>query len=117
MNFDAHLPRVTPIQPKAVPGRLRDIAPLIVGFLLLIATVAATASLVAEQDANRAELRRSVRIRDAIFTLYSGIQDAESGQRGFLLSGDEIYLKLYEEAVARTPGRLSTIAEAVAPQM
>jgi signal transduction histidine kinase/ActR/RegA family two-component response regulator len=93
---------------------LRDIAPLIVGFLLLIATVAATASLVAEQDANRAELRRSVRIRDAIFTLYSGIQDAESGQRGFLLSGDEIYLKLYEEAVARTPGRLSTIAEAVA---
>ena len=114
MNFDAHLPRVTPIQPKAVPGRLRDIAPLIVGFLLLIATVAATASLVAEQDANRAELRRSVRIRDAIFTLYSGIQDAESGQRGFLLSGDEIYLKLYEEAVARTPGRLSTIAEAVA---
>jgi len=114
MNFDAHLPRVTPIQPKAVPGRLRDIAPLIVGFLLLIATVAATASLVAEQDANRAELRRSVRIRDAIFTLYSGIQDAESGQRGFLLSGDEIYLKLYEEAVAGTPGRLSTIAEAVA---
>lgn len=114
MNFDAHLPRVTPIQPKAVPGRSRDIAPLIVGFLLLIATVAATASLVAEQDANRAELRRSVRIRDAIFTLYSGIQDAESGQRGFLLSGDEIYLKLYEEAVARTPGRLSTIAEAVA---
>ncbi|POR44914.1 histidine kinase [Methylobacterium sp. V23] len=114
MNFDAHLPRVTPIQPKAVPGRLRDIAPLIVGFLLLIATVAATASLVAEQDANRAELRRSVRIRDAIFTLYSGIQDAESGQRGFLLSGDEVYLKLYEEAVARTPGRLSTIAEAVA---
>lgn len=93
---------------------MRDIAPLIVGFLLLIATVAATASLVAEQDANRAELRRSVRIRDAIFTLYSGIQDAESGQRGFLLSGDEIYLKLYEEAVARTPGRLSTIAEAVA---
>ncbi|WP_245435917.1 CHASE3 domain-containing protein [Methylobacterium sp. V23] len=93
---------------------MRDIAPLIVGFLLLIATVAATASLVAEQDANRAELRRSVRIRDAIFTLYSGIQDAESGQRGFLLSGDEVYLKLYEEAVARTPGRLSTIAEAVA---
>jgi signal transduction histidine kinase/ActR/RegA family two-component response regulator len=93
---------------------LRDIAPLVIGFLLLIATVAATASLVAEQDANRAELRRSVRIRDAIFTLYSGIQDAESGQRGYLLSGDETYLKLYEDAVARTPGRLSTIAEAVA---
>ncbi|KQT76814.1 hypothetical protein ASG51_07370 [Methylobacterium sp. Leaf465] len=89
-------------------------APLIIGFLLLIATAAATANLVAEQDANRAELRRSVRIRDAIFTLYSGLQDAESGQRGFLLSGDETYLKLYEEAGARTPGRLSTIAEAVA---
>ncbi|WP_082514007.1 CHASE3 domain-containing protein [Methylobacterium sp. Leaf465] len=114
MNFDAHLPRATPIQPKAVPGRFRDIAPLIIGFLLLIATAAATANLVAEQDANRAELRRSVRIRDAIFTLYSGLQDAESGQRGFLLSGDETYLKLYEEAGARTPGRLSTIAEAVA---
>lgn len=114
MNFDAPRLRATSIQPKAVPGRLRDIAPLVIGFLLLIATVAATASLVAEQDANRAELRRSVRIRDAIFTLYSGIQDAESGQRGYLLSGDETYLKLYEDAVARTPGRLSTIAEAVA---
>ncbi|MGU3360517.1 CHASE3 domain-containing protein [Methylobacterium sp. M6A4_1b] len=85
-----------------------------VGFLLLIAMVAATASLVATQDANRAELRRSVRIRDAIFTLYSGIQDAESGQRGYLLSGDETYLKLCADAVASTPGRLSTIAEAVA---
>lgn len=114
MNFDAPRPRATSIQPKAVPGRWRDIAPLVVGFLLLIATIAATASLVAHQDANRAELRRSVRIRDAIFTLYSGIQDAESGQRGYLLSGDETYLALYEEAVARTPDRLSTIAEAVA---
>ncbi len=114
MNFDAPRLRATSIQPKAVPGRWRDIAPLVVGFLLLIATIAATASLVAHQDANRAELRRSVRIRDAIFTLYSGIQDAESGQRGYLLSGDETYLALYEEAVARTPDRLSTIAEAVA---
>ena len=114
MNFDAPRLRATSTQPRAVPGRWRDIAPLVVGFLLLIATIAATASLVAHQDANRAELRRSVRIRDAIFTLYSGIQDAESGQRGYLLSGDETYLALYEEAVARTPDRLSTIAEAVA---
>ncbi len=114
MTFDSHSPRAIQAQPQVVYGRLGDIAPLVIGFLLLIATVAATAGLVAQQDANRAELRRSVRIRDAIFTLYSGIQDAEAGQRGYLLSGDETYLKLSEAAIANTPGRLATIAEAVA---
>jgi signal transduction histidine kinase/ActR/RegA family two-component response regulator len=97
------------------PGWLKAIAPLAAGFLLLIAIVAATAGLVAKQDANRVELRRSFAIRDAIATLFSRTQDAETGQRGYLLTGDETYLQPYEAAITDIPVRLARIAEAVAP--
>ena len=41
--------------------------------------------------------------------LLSTIRDAETGQRGYLLSGSEEYLEPYEAALAELEGRLTTV--------
>lgn len=46
----------------------------------------------------------------------SSIRDAESGQRGFLLTGDPEYLDAYNAAVNSLPAELSTLRAAVADE-
>src|ERR1019366_4027012 len=46
----------------------------------------------------------------ALDTLLSTMQDAETGQRGFLLTGNEKYLQPYEDAVSKVNSELSAIA-------
>lgn len=41
---------------------------------------------------------------------FSAIKDAETGQRGFLLTGEDVYLEPYQAAVAELPRRLLRIA-------
>ena len=41
--------------------------------------------------------------------LFSTLQDAETGQRGFLLTGDEAYLQPYVDAVDTLPARLKAV--------
>nr|WP_250893732.1 response regulator [Croceibacterium selenioxidans] len=45
--------------------------------------------------------------------LISSLQDAETGQRGFLLTGREDYLVPYNEAIARVSGQLDNIGELI----
>lgn len=48
---------------------------------------------------------------DAINDLFSTLQDAETGQRGYLLSNDERYLEPYRRAMQRLPERLAWLRE------
>ncbi len=41
---------------------------------------------------------------------FSAVKDAETGQRGFLLTGDEAYLGPYQAAIVELPRRLARIA-------
>jgi signal transduction histidine kinase/CheY-like chemotaxis protein/CHASE3 domain sensor protein len=47
----------------------------------------------------------------AIDGLLSSAQDAETGQRGFLLTGNERYLEPYRAALATVPSRVETITQ------
>ena len=47
----------------------------------------------------------------AIDGLLSSAQDAETGQRGFLLTGNERYLEPYNKALAEIPTRIDTIRQ------
>lgn len=47
----------------------------------------------------------------ALDRLLSSIQDAETGQRGFLLTNSETYLEPYTAALRAIPGRLGEIAQ------
>ncbi|HEY7038806.1 MAG TPA: CHASE3 domain-containing protein [Methylomirabilota bacterium] len=44
----------------------------------------------------------------------STLKDAETGQRGYLLTGDRSYLEPHEQAVARVPGQLTQLRQLIA---
>jgi signal transduction histidine kinase len=50
-------------------------------------------------------------IRGAMLDLLSVLQDAETGQRGYLLTGEDRYLAPYREAVSKTDQHLTALEE------
>ncbi|MEN3748113.1 response regulator [Sphingomonas sp. HF-S3] len=60
--------------------------------------------------ADTARIQHTHEVIIALERLMSTMQDAETGQRGFLLTGDERYLAPYEEAVSSIEPRLDAIA-------
>jgi CheY-like chemotaxis protein/CHASE3 domain sensor protein len=106
-NFDSEI----------VPGTVRGGLPLppkpLFGFLLALTAVVAIAlvsylSLQTTISASR-NLMQSVEVLGQLNTVLSTLKDAETGQRGYLLTGDEGYLEPYSNAVAALPGEFSTL--------
>src|ERR1700759_483589 len=58
---------------------------------------------------NNQKVQHSHEVITSLDQLLSLIQDAETGQRGFLLTGNERYLDPYANAVATVPPRLNAI--------
>jgi len=56
------------------------------------------------------------RIVRATNTLISNLKDAETGQRGFLLTGEEKYLEPYNEALSRIPKELTELTAVTVPR-
>lgn len=83
--------------------RLREwrsvVLPLAIGFVLLIGVLAALAWFSAERGEANAETQRTLAIELRLSRVLALLQDAETGQRGYLLTaGDAAYLEPYEEA-------------------
>ncbi|MGD9649072.1 MAG: CHASE3 domain-containing protein, partial [Pirellulales bacterium] len=51
---------------------------------------------------------------NAVRAVFSEVQDLETGQRGFLLTGDGLYLVPFEEALAELPDKRKRLRELVA---
>jgi signal transduction histidine kinase/ActR/RegA family two-component response regulator len=52
---------------------------------------------------SQAGVRQATDNLNAIHAVFSALQDAETGQRGYILTGEETYLKPFESALARLP--------------
>ena len=87
---------------------------LSLGFALLIAIVALVATFTIEMERNAAEQANLFRASARIGLLFSALQDAEIGQRGFLIARDEKYLKPYHDAVDNLPDRTKAVEDALA---
>ncbi|WP_246687110.1 MULTISPECIES: CHASE3 domain-containing protein [unclassified Mesorhizobium] len=61
------------------------------------------------QIADRVASRRSIETQQLLAGLLSLTQDAETGQRGYLLTGEKTYLQPYQHAVEALPGQLARI--------
>ena len=83
--------------------------PLVIGFAVLALIVGTRAVLVEGQRANRAAARETIEYQELLSGLLSLAQDAESGQRGYLLTGEKSYLEPYRQAVDAIPGQLARI--------
>jgi CheY-like chemotaxis protein/CHASE3 domain sensor protein len=84
-----------------------------IGFVVAVISVVVIAALsygtLQSTAAARARVTRVVAVLDSLQWLLSTMQDAETGQRGFLLTGSETYLEPYTSAQAALPGALSNV--------
>lgn len=78
-------------------------------FLLIIGTVSyrSTARLVADAD----WVAHTHQVLEKLTELLSELKDAETGQRGFIITGDERYLQPYESAVVELDRTFSQLRE------
>ncbi|WP_367183474.1 response regulator [Phenylobacterium sp.] len=60
-------------------------------------------------QANNARIRHSHTVIVALDDLLSTVQDAETGQRGYLLTGDDRYLEPYRRAASEIAPRVETV--------
>jgi signal transduction histidine kinase/CheY-like chemotaxis protein len=83
--------------------------------LLLLTLMVAGAFVQAARSADaNAQVRESIDRRSHYRLLLRAIQDAEIGQRGFLLTGDPAYLQPYENALGTVQTELTAIESAAA---
>ena len=78
--------------------------------VLLAAVIGATVWLGYEYRQEVAAVQRTLEVEKNLSRLLSTVQDAETGTRGFLLTGDEDYLDVYAKAVAEIADELDAIA-------
>lgn len=82
---------------------------LAIGFAILIAIFGAVMYFTAELQRAAAEIRRNLAVTTSLLELLSTLQDAETGQRGFLLTGEEVYLEPYNQAATSIGTRLGDL--------
>src|SRR5690242_12540999 len=90
-------------------------AGLTIGFLALIVIVGTTIWLVERGNSllEQSAVQRSIRI--AAEELRDHVRTAESSQRGFLLTGNEIYLAPYDTAKTQARQELNDLTRLIAP--
>ena len=91
--------------------RSKSIVGIAVGvssIVLIVAGVIAHRSVQLLADTSD-EILRSKELELSLERLLSSLRDAETGQRGYLLTGSEAYLFPYDAALREIDGRLSTV--------
>ena len=91
-----------------------QLLPLVAGFVVLAAIVGTRSLLIEDQQADNVAVRDAFELERRIVQTLSLVQDAETGQRGYMLTGEAPYLTPYQSAVAALPGELVKLKAAMA---
>ena len=93
---------------------LRSLLPLMLGFLLLLITALAAAVLSVRRDEATRQVQQTLEIDGQLNRIQTLVTDAETGQRGFLLTGRLSYLDPYVAARRELAAALERLAAATA---
>ncbi len=101
--------------PSTPPARRHGhVVPLFAGMaLLLVATFGGTFWVWRLGVNNGAAMRAEQSCLLNLQTTLDTLKDAETGQRGFVITGDESYLQPYNEAVKKLPANMSEMKNSV----
>src|SRR5436190_1302604 len=91
---------------------VRALLPLGAGFLLLIFSAFLAIWLSSKQDAAGGWVRHTLEVQKRLTLVRSLITEAESAQRGYLLTGREDYLQPYQAAASRLISELDGLERA-----
>jgi CHASE3 domain sensor protein len=94
------------------PGMIGFVVLLLAALFNLAALYTAERSFVELRDA-AGSVRRTQLAQNLIERLYRLVVDAETGQRGYLLTGDQIYLVPYHDALQQNKQQLEDLRELV----
>jgi signal transduction histidine kinase/CheY-like chemotaxis protein len=92
----------------------RALVALLVGFALLAVLVLGTVWLSERQDRAARLVRHTLEVEARLSTVLTRVQDAESSQRGFILTGRPVFMVPYQEAIRQIDGDLDALEAAVA---
>ena len=81
--------------------------------ILLLSVIAANFSFVGRQEAEQASVQRSLEVQLRLSRVLSLLQDAETGQRGFLLTHSEAYLEPYSAALPAIDSEIEALRQFV----
>ena len=82
----------------ASSGLRINVIVLSAAFILLLAILAVAAILAVRQNRAQADVRDSIEVINSLDRIQSGLLDAETGQRGYILTGNPSYLEPYNRA-------------------
>ena len=88
-------------------------AALVAAAVIMLGIVAASAWLSIDNEAHLGDAAATQQIRARTVDLLQSVTMAETGQRGFLLTGKERYLAPYSKAAAQVPLMLAKLGEAI----
>jgi PAS domain S-box-containing protein len=109
------LPAAIPSLPSfagALPGWARRAPAWIAGLILLAIALAGWSWLSGEREGARAAAAQ--RFVLSAESLLSALKDVETGQRGFVMTGNEVFLQPYAAGLAAVPERLTELDAAAA---
>src|SRR5438874_9845905 len=75
-------------------------------FVVLVSSAAISSRNLSRLHANEEAIAHTHQVLAELEAVLSTMKDAETGQRGFLLTGDAAYLKPYEDAALEVQGRI-----------
>jgi CHASE3 domain sensor protein len=97
---------------KYIASIFDNAAVLYAGFAALAALMIAIFMFVSHQIQHYEDARHIVTKRQILYKVYIDLLDAETGQRGYLLTSDKSYLLPYNNAIARLEADLKDLSEA-----
>jgi CHASE3 domain len=97
---------------RASPGLRINIIALSAAFILLLAILIVAAILALRQRSAQADVQRSINVINGLNRVLTGLLDAETGQRGYILTGDPSYLEPFNRAAPDVLGEVRYLQEA-----
>lgn len=79
---------------------------------MLVASASISIWLSEKQDVATRWVRHTLEVENRLDVIHRLVVSAESGQRGYLLSGRAVYLRAYQEAVDQIPSELTALEAA-----
>jgi signal transduction histidine kinase/CheY-like chemotaxis protein len=107
MTFDKIKTSFQTIRPL-LRSRLPEIAAVV-----LLVMVGIMGWLIWEYNRTVELLQHTVDVEKSILEVFSNVQDAESGNRGYILTGDDLFLRHYNDSVLKIDGDLARLQRLV----
>jgi signal transduction histidine kinase/CheY-like chemotaxis protein len=92
----------------------RTLVTLLAGFVVLAVSVLAGAWIFEQQQLTSQWVNHTLEVQKIVGNLALRSADAETGSRGYLLTGDHVYLDSYNESVGSMPGEVDKLAKTTA---